>query len=252
MKLSIVTINLNNISGLKKTVESVLSQTFTYYEFSIIDGASIVGSVDLIKQNKKNISFWQSKKDGGIYNAINQGIKKSNGEYVMFLHSGDYFLDEDSLNRVFNDKPDFDIIYADAKRLNLSNNLIEVYEQPSILTELFFYRYSLCHQSMFFKRNLFDEFGFYREDLKIVSDWAFNLTVYISGKCTWKHLPTPIVYYDVTGISSNEIDILDKERDLVLKDMFSEEHIEQLKKQFLFRQTLVGRILINLKIIRRF
>jgi len=252
MKLSIITINLNNLYGLKKTIKSIVSQIFTDYEYIVIDGGSTDGSLKLIKENQNKIAFWKSQKDGGIYQALNQGIKKARGEYVIFLHSGDYFLDLEALNRVFMTKSDADIVYADAQRVNSTTKQIELYAQPNQLTKLFFYRYSLCHQSMFFKRSLFDKFGLYREDLKIVADWAFNLQLYLSKKCTWQHLATPIVYFDSEGISSKNINLLNKERNDVLKEVFSVGELKNMEKQYLFRQSITGKVLIKLGIIGRY
>jgi glycosyltransferase involved in cell wall biosynthesis len=82
--LTIITINLNNAAGLRKTIESVLSQTFTDYEYIIIDGGSIDGSVDVIKEYENKITFWVSEPDKGIYNAINKGIMKAKSEIWSF------------------------------------------------------------------------------------------------------------------------------------------------------------------------
>lgn len=252
MLISIITINLNNFTGLKKTFESVFSQTFTDFEYIVVDGGSVDESPELIKNNQDKISYWQIKKDAGIYQALNQGIKKSKGKYLLFLHSGDYFLDYKALERIFTNDLSVDIIYADAKRLNEKNNKIEIYSQPDHLTSLFFYRYSLCHQSMFFKRELFDKFGFYREDLKIVADWAFNLKIFLSQGCTWQHLSTPIVYFDTNGLSSQNVELLNQERNQVLREFFNDSELVKMEQQFLFRKSLFGKILIKFKIINRF
>ena len=252
MLLTIITTNLNNLKGLQKTFVSVFSQTFTDFEYLVIDGGSTDGSVELIKNNQAKISYWQSQKDGGIYQALNQGIKKARGEYLLFLHSGDYLLDPEALNRVFITKPDADIIYADAKRLNSHTNQPEIYRQPDFLSKLFFYRYSLCHQSMFLKRTLFNKFGFYREDLRVVADWAFNLQLFLSQKCTWQHLATPIVYFDQTGLSSTNLKLLNQEREQVLQELFTHQELKQLRQQFNFRQSFFGKVLIKLGMIGRY
>lgn len=105
MKLSIITINLNNKDGLEKTIESVVSQTFTDYEFIIIDGGSTKGDVELIKEYENKISYWVSEKDSGIYNAQNKGIKQARGEYLYFLNSGDALYENTTLEKVFKNDP---------------------------------------------------------------------------------------------------------------------------------------------------
>jgi glycosyltransferase involved in cell wall biosynthesis len=91
-KLSIITVNLNNIGGLQKTFESVFNQLFSDYEYIVIDGGSTDGSVDIIAQNAIKISYWISERDNGIYHAMNKGIQVSKGEYILFLNSGDSLL----------------------------------------------------------------------------------------------------------------------------------------------------------------
>ena len=89
MKLSIITVNLNNRDGLQKTIDSVVSQTFKDYEWIVIDGGSTDGSKELIEQYADHFTDWVSEPDKGIYNAMNKGIGMASGEYIQFLNSGD-------------------------------------------------------------------------------------------------------------------------------------------------------------------
>lgn len=79
-KLSIITINLNNYNGLKRTINSIISQTFTDYEWIVIDGGSTDGSRELIEQYSNLFAYWCSEPDKGIYNAMNKGIRHIKGE----------------------------------------------------------------------------------------------------------------------------------------------------------------------------
>ena len=91
MTLSIITINRNNAHGLKKTMQSVVSQTSKDLEYIVVDGASTDESVEVIKHFAEQRDIrWVSKRDKGIYNAMNKGIGMAQGEYVMILNSGDY------------------------------------------------------------------------------------------------------------------------------------------------------------------
>ena len=87
MKLSIITINLNNAAGLRKTIQSVVNQTYIDFEYIIIDGFSSDGSIEVIKEYADRINYWVSEPDRGIYNAMNKGILKTSGEYIHFLNS---------------------------------------------------------------------------------------------------------------------------------------------------------------------
>jgi len=111
-KLSIITVNLNNAEGLRKTIESVVTQTFTDFEYIIIDGGSTDGSVEIIKLYADKITYWVSEPDKGIYNGMNKGIMVAKGEYCQFLNSGDWLVNENVLKEVF---ADVDIVYGDLK-----------------------------------------------------------------------------------------------------------------------------------------
>ncbi|HNW57942.1 MAG TPA: glycosyltransferase, partial [Bacteroidales bacterium] len=112
-KLSIITVNRNNAEGLRKTIASVIAQTYGNYEFVIIDGASTDESLEVIRKNAGRISYWISEPDNGTYHAMNKGIKVSAGEYCLFLNSGDYLVDKNVLEKIFNQKIDADIISGD-------------------------------------------------------------------------------------------------------------------------------------------
>lgn len=108
MTLSIVTICWNDKEGLKKTIESVRMQAFKDYEYIIVDGGSKDGSIDVINENLDLISSYFTNVNGGIYEAMNFGISKANGDYVHLLNSGDTYVNRYSLMNVFNHgRPDF-------------------------------------------------------------------------------------------------------------------------------------------------
>ena len=112
-KLSIITINYNNKSGLEQTIKSVVNQNAEKHtEHIIIDGGSNDGSLDVIDENKEHFSYWCSEKDNGIYHAMNKGIAHATGEYLLFLNSGD-FLEPEVIATVLNELTGTDIIYGD-------------------------------------------------------------------------------------------------------------------------------------------
>ena len=79
MKISVITINYNNCDGLRKTIESVVNQTYNRVEYIIIDGGSTDGSLDAIKEYADKIGYWVSESDNGCYHAMNKGIKVATG-----------------------------------------------------------------------------------------------------------------------------------------------------------------------------
>jgi len=101
IKLSIITVNLNNAKGLSKTIDSVLEQLNPDAEFLIIDGGSVDQSLTMIKEVAHKLSYWISEKDSGIYAAMNKGIEKAKGNHLLFLNSGDTLVADQSLAILF-------------------------------------------------------------------------------------------------------------------------------------------------------
>lgn len=202
IKLSIITINLNNVEGLRKTIESVVFQTFTDFEYIVIDGASMDGSVEAIKEYADRITYWASEPDKGIYNAMNKGILKATGEYCLFLNSGDWLVDKKVLEDFHNAKFIEDIISGN---LLLWNNGTHILREAILKENLefdHFYNNRIPHPSTFIKRNLFTQYGLYNEQYKIVSDWEFFIICLLLNNCNYQHFNRTISYYDMTGISS--------------------------------------------------
>lgn len=213
--LSIITINYNNDKGLQATIQSVISQTFHDFEYLIIDGGSTDESVVYIESQTNKIDFWVSEPDNGIYSAMNKGIAKSNGEYLLFLNSGDILNGANALKN-FIEHQNFhgDIIYGDYK-FEIGG---KVY--PDNLSPLFFVRTSLPHQSTFFKREVFDIMGFYEERYKIVADRAFYIKCFLSNQFVFKHINYPLTVFDLSGVSN---DPLHKEKQFLENEgMFQE------------------------------
>jgi glycosyltransferase involved in cell wall biosynthesis len=201
-KISIITINYNNKIGLQKTIESVVNQTYNNLEYIVIDGGSKDGSVVIIEQYSEKINHWISEKDTGVYNAMNKGIKISSGEYLLFLNSGDFFLNKNViLNSIsfFNKKISF--YYGN---LHLSTNNIPTthWKPASKLSFSYFLEYSIPHPACFIKKEMFTKYGLYNENLKIVSDWEFFITTICKYNESFQYIDIDISNFDETGISS--------------------------------------------------
>ena len=215
MKISIITINLNNKDGLKKTIESVINQTvYDKVEYIIIDGGSTDGSKELIEQHKDKLYYWCSEPDRSIYNAMNKGITVSTGDYLLFLNSGDYLAENNVLERVL-PYLEYDFVYGNEWKVNERYKCPYEAKYPDKLDESFFRRTSLPHQSTFIKSELLKEKP-YSEDFKIISDWKFFIEEFRSGK-TYKHMPFIVSVYDCSGFSYQHLDLMQKEKNIFYK-----------------------------------
>jgi glycosyltransferase involved in cell wall biosynthesis len=238
-KFSIITVNLNNAKGLLKTIESVVAQAYRDFEFIIIDGGSNDGSLEIIKQHKSSITNWVSETDNGIYNAMNKGIAKANGEYCLFLNSGDYLTDAYVLLKVSEYLNETDIVYGDIITKNLANK--ETYEaSPDKLDVSHFMTSTLWHPAAFIQRKLFEKFGNYDESYKIAADYAFFVKTIVKYGVTTRHIATPIAVFDLNGLSNNPnyFELILKERKKIQLDFFN---TKQLKAAELLEIKTLGR-----------
>lgn len=226
--ISIITVNLNNLNGLKKTIESVLDQNNNRFEFIIIDGGSEDGSREYIEQNKKRFDFWCSAPDNGIYDAMNKGIDQANGQYLLFLNSGDYLVNESVLRSFFELDPKEDVIYGNSLLKDGENYNIKV--MPEINSLIASLSNTINHQTIFYKRSLFANGNRYRTEFKIVADWVFLNDILLNKKATIKHIDLIIPCFDVNGISGDKISRIE-EKDLYIKSTF-DEHFNLLYREY--------------------
>jgi glycosyltransferase involved in cell wall biosynthesis len=233
-KLSIITINYNNLEGLKRTVESVVNQTWQEFEYIVIDGGSTDGSKEYIESQNSKIDYWVSEKDSGIYNAMNKGIKAATGEYLLFLNSGDDFIDKDVLFSIKYNLEVEDIIYFDINLVDKERVYIK--KCPDEMLFSFLFNDALPHQSTFIRKSLFDKIGNYDESFKIVSDWKFCLFAIFKSNASYKHIEGVFSNFYLDGLSSN-VDF-SNERKIVLQSYFKE-FIEDYDELFKNRRELI-------------
>ncbi len=201
MKISVITINYNNAQGLKKTIESVLKQSFRDIEFIIIDGNSTDNSVEIIKESD-GIHYWVSEKDNGIYHAQNKGIAKSTGDYLLFLNSGDTLADKETLKNVSSYLSKTDIVYGDLITED-AKGVRKEESSPNVLDVYHFMISTLWHPVSFIHRSVFERYGNYNEAFKITADYEFFIRAILKNNVSYKHIPLPVCVFDLKGISNN-------------------------------------------------
>ena len=215
MKYSIITVNYNNADGLLKTIESVIHQDYSDYEFIIIDGGSTDESIEIIKAHETNITFWVSEPDKGIYHAMNKGVSHAHGEYLNFMNSGDCFYNNHVLQDISSHLSE-DIIEG-----TVYNERTQRFSYKSVIepTMMFFYRAGLGHQACFIRRELLLETP-YDEQMRLAADWKFFVQKIIFDNCSYRFANIPVVLFDGNGASTKNIELYESEREQELKRMF--------------------------------
>lgn len=205
MKLSVITINYNNSKGLKRTLYSLIPwlskvEYSDRVEWIVIDGGSLDGSKEILVENDHLIKFWVSEKDSGVYNAMNKGIDKAIGDYLLFLNSGDCLSEDLFSYDLFGELDGAPIIYGNIIEEDHSGNRI-ITRQPALLSLDFFIGGSIGHQSIFFSRQLFDKYK-YDETYRIAADSDFLIKKIFIEHCKTKYIDVNISVYESFGLSS--------------------------------------------------
>ena len=203
MKYSIITVNFNNKEGLRKTIESVIHQTFRDYEFIVIDGGSTDGSTDILREYDTHINYWVSEPDGGIYQGMNKGIKIAAGEYLNFMNSGDCFYAPDILEKVFHYQSEADFIVGKDYHYNNETHQGHASIQPPRTTMIHFFVATLDHQSSFIKRELFID-SLYDESYRLVSDWIFFTEKIVKENRQVQFIPDIVCKREEGGLSEQQ------------------------------------------------
>lgn len=207
MKLSIITINYNNAEGLRKTMESVLSQTYKDFEYVVVDGASTDGSDDVIRAFALHTDGleikWISEPDTGIYNAMNKGIRMASGEYLLFLNSGDFLIADDVLEKVFKNECKADILCAGCD-VSDKGKVVWTSNPPSVVTFGTLYTVGLAHQSTFISKSLFEKYGNYDESFRYNADIEFWYRAIVDNGTSTQKIDVITTDYNLDGVSSTQ------------------------------------------------
>jgi glycosyltransferase involved in cell wall biosynthesis len=268
-KLTIITINYNNASGLQKTMESVLSQTSQDFEYIVVDGDAPLNPpclwrdkpeggkqdrdvVERFIQNKEKVidgfvrctylspfggvgGGFYSEPDSGIYNAMNKGIRMAKGEYLHFLNSGDWLVDEFVVERMLKELSSFEFRVSGSES-GVEATPIDIFVGNKIMvrpdgkvryghndkrpvTALTFYRGTIEHTSAYIRRAMFDVVGMYDETLRIVSDYKWYFDAVLNHNALVAFTDIYVSYFDSTGISSTNQQLDKAERRQVLEQM---------------------------------
>lgn len=217
MILSVITVNLNNAAGLALTAESICRQTFSDYEWLVIDGGSSDGSVEVINKYSNHILYWVSETDTGIYNAMNKGLTLARGKYVLFLNSGDYLISDTVLQEVFDLNVEADIIYGDFEFVDNCGRSLGDFRYNDTLCFSDLYIGGLPHNASFISRQLLLEHPF-NEGYKLASDWEFFVKMALLSR-SFKHIEKKIIYYNNEGRSTVQTGLNKKERSAIVRDV---------------------------------
>ncbi len=188
-RLSIITVVRNDARGLVRTLVSVAAQNYANRQVILIDGGSTDGTLETIRQHAAAIDIWVSEPDEGIYHAMNKGVVLADGEWMLFMNSGDEFAGADALSSaIAATGPEIDVVYSDW-----------LYREDDSLAKADLLRMNVRHQSVLYRKSLHDVFGLYVVGKGVtISDYVFFLSI---AKRRWTYCEQPISVCDKAGAS---------------------------------------------------
>lgn len=258
MRLSIITINYNNAEGLKRTLASVQVQTYKAIEHIIIDGGSTDGSIDIIREYESTVhslndhSFnviWSSEPDRGIYDGMNRGIRRATGPYVQILNSGDILAAPDVVERMMLaiDNAEYpELLYGNMVHVDAHGKPISKSREVEYSLRQY-YSSTMNHDCCYIRRDMYEKYGLYDENLKIVSDWKWFLQAIGLGNVKPVYVDIDVTHFDMSGISERNLELRNKERRQVLEELlppavladydahaFETQQMDRLRKHHLY------------------
>ena len=200
LKISIITVVKNNKDTIEKNILSLINQNYKNYEHIIIDGGSEDGTVDIINKYKKNIKYFISEKDNGIYDAMNKGIDKVEGDIIGILNADDCYLYNalEIVSDYFEKYGEIDFLFGSVKK----HKLLHGFNPNKIFWTFGFY---MSHSVGFFiKSEAQKKLGYYNTKYKYSSDYDLFFRMIVKfkmkGKATKKN--EVMGHFGLSGLSS--------------------------------------------------
>lgn len=196
-KISIITPTFNSEGTIRATIESVLQQDYNHWEHIIYDGQSTDNTVSIIKVYS-HIKF-VSEPDGGVYDAMNKGIKVATGDYLFFMGGDDVFYENSTLSQLAESCDGFDFVYGDVKFKKSG----QIYSGESSFEKLIKSQVSICHQACFYHKSIFEKVGLYDTKYFVHADFDLNVKIFEDESITKKYIDKIICIFNEVGMSGN-------------------------------------------------
>jgi glycosyltransferase involved in cell wall biosynthesis len=193
MKISIITVALNNAEYIEACIKSVINQDYKKIEHIIIDGASTDGTIDIIKKYEDKISLWISEPDHGIYDAMNKGIQMATGDVIGILNSDDMYYKTSVLNKV-NETMDNDFIdacYGDLIYVTREHpdKIVRYWKSCQYEHDLVKRGWILPHPTFFVRRKIYEKYGLFDLAYPLAADYELIIRLLTRFAIRTKYIP---------------------------------------------------------------
>ena len=227
MKISIITATYNSGKTLRDTIESVLRQSYTDYEYIVKDGGSKDDTLEIVKAYAPKFGDKIkaiSEPDQGIYDAMNKGIQMATGDVIGILNSDDFYTSADALQVIADTfaNNDIDATYGDIHFVNDDDLSKCVRYYSSAIFRHSFMRFGLmpAHPSFYCKKAVYEKYGSFDTSYKVAADFENLLRIIYVGNIKTKYIPKDFVTMRTGGASTAGL----SSRTQIMKD-----HLRALK-----------------------
>ncbi|MFC3353426.1 glycosyltransferase family 2 protein [Sphingobacterium zeae] len=205
MKISIITVCWNSAATIEKTIKSVQSQDYTNLEYIIIDGQSKDSTLEIIKKYSHVVTKWISEPDKGLYDAMNKGIGMATGDYIGIINADDTFSDVDTISNIANFLKinNVDASLGDIVQHRDDGQIIRRYSAKNWNPEKLKIGFMPAHPAIFFRKELFEKFGYYSLDFKIAADYELIIRYFLKQHISWKFSGITTHKMLIGGVSSS-------------------------------------------------
>ena len=204
-KISVITVCLNAGQVLRRTIESVLEQSYSNLEYIIVDGGSTDNTKEIVESFTSRVNCFISEKDNGIYDAMNKGIKSASGRLVVFLNAGDYYISSNVLSYAVSKMRlnEADIFFARFIWENISTQNIVLSDHSSTQFDWDLKHSNFPHPATFYNRSLFSKIGLFDESYKILADYEWNARALVKHRIAFQYIDIIITFFSTDGVSND-------------------------------------------------
>ncbi|MHB9056436.1 MAG: glycosyltransferase family 2 protein [Paludibacteraceae bacterium] len=214
MKITVASIVLNASDNIERTIQSVLNQTYNQIEYIFVDGESTDGTLDVLKKYEKKITKLVIEKDNGLYDAMNKALQLATGDFLIFMNSGDTFINQFVIEGIVNLIKEKNVVYyGDVIFLNTKRKTSSFY--GGRFGKHRFCMKNISHQSVFYPQIVYKSHS-YDLKYKMAADYVYNFKLK-GEKIQFIHIPTFISFFELGGISSSKDNLFEKNKCKIIK-----------------------------------
>jgi glycosyltransferase involved in cell wall biosynthesis len=203
---SIIVPTLNAMATLGTCLDSIARQTCSDFELILVDGGSMDATLDIANSFAPNLGarlVIHCGADQGVYDAMNRGVNLAAGTWLLFLGSDDTLYEADTLARVaafIGEHEPSDLVYGDVIMRSTGSRHAGVFDVDRLLFET-----NICHQSIFYRRELFAGIGPYNLRYRVWADWDFNIRCFSNPALVTRYMDIVVARYnDMAGLTARE------------------------------------------------